>query len=150
LIHLLVEARGRPLAITATAANGDERRQVEKLLEQQSKLFESPCLSQRRMTILEADKGYDCQWLRQLLHEREIFPLIPKRRMGKLFSKNPKTIAICNFFQIKRMRWQVERTFSWLKRKCRRLFIRWEKRSDNWLAMLKLSLIDYWLEVFEG
>jgi transposase len=102
------------------------------------------------MTVLEADKGYESQWLRQLLHEKEIFPLIPKRRMGKSWRKHPKIQNVCEFFKIKSRRWQVERAFSWLKRKCRRLFIRWEKKSANWLAILKLSVIDYWLEIFEG
>ena len=35
-------------------------------------------------------------------------------------------------------RWVVERTHSWLNRS-RRLLVRWEKKSENYLAMLHLA-----------
>jgi putative transposase len=35
-------------------------------------------------------------------------------------------------------RWVVERTFSWLNR-FRRLLIRWEKKSENYLSFLHLA-----------
>ncbi|NJR40942.1 MAG: transposase, partial [Leptolyngbyaceae cyanobacterium CSU_1_4] len=35
-------------------------------------------------------------------------------------------------------RWTVERLHSWLNR-FRRLLIRWEKKSENYLAMIHLS-----------
>ena len=39
---------------------------------------------------------------------------------------------------IKARRWVVERTHSWLNR-FRRLLIRWEKKAENYLAMLHLA-----------
>ena len=32
LLHLLIDGKGNPLAITTTAANGDERQEVAKLI----------------------------------------------------------------------------------------------------------------------
>ena len=39
---------------------------------------------------------------------------------------------------VKPRRWVVERTHSWLNR-FRRLLVRWEKKSENYLAMLHLA-----------
>jgi transposase len=36
------------------------------------------------------------------------------------------------------VRWVVERTHSWLNRS-RRLLVRWEKKAENYLAMLHLA-----------
>ena len=77
LLHLLIDGLGNPLAITTTAANGAGREEVEKLtarIKQARKLSE-------RMTVLEADKGYDADWLRQTLLKARIFPLIPYRKI---------------------------------------------------------------------
>lgn len=40
-------------------------------------------------------------------------------------------------------RWVVERTFSWLSR-CRALLIRWDKKAECYLAMLKLACALLW------
>lgn len=68
---------GNPLAITTTAANGAEREEAEKLtttVKELRKLGE-------RMTISEADKEYDTDWLRRALLIAQIFPLIPYRKI---------------------------------------------------------------------
>nr|NGX34187.1 hypothetical protein [Candidatus Anoxychlamydiales bacterium]NGX34786.1 hypothetical protein [Candidatus Anoxychlamydiales bacterium] len=38
----------------------------------------------------------------------------------------------------------------WLKRKCRRLMMRWERKSEVWDAFAKLGLIYMWMEVLLG
>jgi len=135
----LVDKNGRPFAITSTVANGDERKEVEKLLQTVS-------LS-KDMIILEADRGYDCSWLRQALLKRGIFPLIPHRKMS---ARSIKTQDICKTFNLQPQRWKVERAFSWLKRKCRRLLMRWERLAETWLAFNKLGLIYLWTEYLFG
>jgi len=143
LIHLIVEAHGRPIAITSSAANGDERKQVEGLLKQIGSKHLRSAKRKRGMIVLEADKGYDCQWLRDQLLSKRIFPLIPwrKNRMG------PCLKAVRKAFNLKNLRWQVERSFAWIKRKCRRIVLRWERKMSCWLAFTTLALIDYWLEI---
>jgi transposase len=128
LLHLLVDHHGLPLAITSTPANGDERRQVLPLLKQSKVQKHTEDLCKRPMMILEADKGYDASWLRQELLNRNIFPFIPKRRIGRPGLGGPNTREIAKAFSITSTRWTVERSFAWLKRKFRRLLLRWERR----------------------
>lgn len=64
------------------------------------------------MIILEADKGYDSQKIRQMLLNRGIFPFIPRRRIGKFNPERPNQEEVSTFFNIKSVRWKVERTFS--------------------------------------
>ena len=41
--------------------------------------------------------------------------------------KRVKTEDMYAYFGAPKKRWVVERSFSWLKRKCRRLLMRWER-----------------------
>ena len=147
LIHLLVDGNGQPIATTTTAANGDERREVEKLLNQISRLNNKKNLKSR-MTVLEADKGYDCGWLRQALLIRGFFPLIPYRKtQGRVV---PNTQDILETFHLEKKRWQVERTFAWIKRRCRRLLMRWERRVSIWNGFVTLAVVYSWVKNLVG
>lgn len=147
LLHLLADYHGNPLAILTTAANGDERQQVQKLLDRSQVQKLSRKLHRRSMIILEADKGYDSKKIRQMLLNRGIFPFIPRRRIGRQSPDRPDQSQVAEFFKIKSVRWKVERTFSWLKRKCRRLLLRWERLPSAWNAFATLSLIYYWQNI---
>ena len=133
VMHLLADGSGNPLAITTTPANGNERSQVKILLE---KAQINPT---KTMPVLEADKRYDCLWLRSQLLENNIFPLIPYR------ANNRNATHFREKFSMKSKRWKVERAFSWIKRKCRRLLMRWERIFFIWEAFLVLGLIFIWL-----
>ena len=99
------------------------------------------------MTICEADKGYDANTFRQALLGKGYLPVIGYRKHRK---ERVSTTEIASFFGITRKRWVVERTFSWLKRKCRRLLMRWERLANLWEAFSKLGLIYMWLEYLVG
>lgn len=150
LIHLLVDYNGEPLAINSTAANGDERKQVIPLLHQASVSHKLTKYYRRAMIILEGDKGYDASWLRSKLFDLQIFPCIPRRKMGKPSTDRPSNKAVKEFFKIESVRWVVERTFAWIKRRCRRLLMRWERLPMIWEAFLTISLIRNWLENLSG
>jgi len=144
LLHLLIDGMGNPLAITTTAANGAERTEVEKLT---AKIKEIRTLRER-MTVLEADKGYDADWLRQALLIAQIFPLIPYRKIrGR---KSPTMQEVCSLFGLSRKRWMVERAFAWLKRRCRRLLLRWERIAIIWSGFATLGLIYTWVKILFG
>jgi transposase len=141
LIHLLADGKGRPLATTTTGAGGNERTEVEKLL-QKTTILPKPCLAER-MVVLEADKGYDCSWLRQALLSRGIFPFIPYRKIrGRDI---PQSKEVMKTFHLEKKRWQIERAFSWLKRRGTRLMNRWERKKVIWDGFVTLGLIYTWM-----
>ncbi|KIA78119.1 IS5 family transposase [Parachlamydia acanthamoebae] len=77
--HLLVDGNGSPVVFTSTPANGDECKQVEPLLDRVHKHIVD--LSNTGIIpILEADKGYDAESLRDKLLRRRIFPGICRRK----------------------------------------------------------------------
>ena len=134
MIHILADGSGNPIAITTTPANGNERLQVKILLKKAN------IQTTKIMPIFEADKGYDCLSLRSELLKNNIFPLIPYRENNHNASLFKKTFSLTS------KRWKVERTFSWLKRKCRRLLMRWERMLFAWEAFTLLGLIFMWVE----
>ncbi len=147
LLHLLVDQLGNGVAITTTAANGDERKEVEKLLNRIDAQLNRQSL-QGRMIVLQADRGYDSAWLRQALLVRNIFPLIPYRKItGR---ETLKMQEICQTFCLTQNRWVVERAFSWLKRRCRRLMQRWERLPEIWSAFATLGLVYTWIKNLVG
>lgn len=147
LLHLLVDYNGAPLAVTTTASNGDERSQIPYLLGKSKVESCDSSLRRRAMIILEADKGYDSSKLRQMLLNRGIFPFIPRRKIGKPNPNRPPHHEVASYFQIDSVRWKVERTFAWLKRKCRRLLLRWERQASAWNAFATLALIHFWKDI---
>lgn len=100
------------------------------------------------MVVLEADKGYDASWLRKKSLERGIFPFIPYRRIRNRII--PQSNEIMSTFGLKTKRWQVERAFAWIKRRCRRLLMRWERKSYIWNGFVNLGLVYHWLIVLVG
>ena len=81
------------------------------------------------------DKAYDNPTGRQAAAERGYTPHI--RRIGeeKLDSKRRKRFPA--------RRWVVERTLGWLS-KCRAILIRYDKKSRNYLGLLKLACALLW------
>jgi len=76
------------------------------------------------------DKGYDYPEVRELV---EAFGYTAHIRSRGEEKQNKKRIP-----GYRARRWVVERTHSWLNR-FRRLLIRWEKKVENYLAMLHFA-----------
>jgi len=76
------------------------------------------------------DKAYDAQAVRQLLEHLEIEAHIRSRGEEKKIKKDHP--------DYRARRWVVERTHGWFNR-FRRIFIRWERKAENYLAMLYLA-----------
>ncbi len=138
VMHLLADANGRPVLIKNTGAKGDEKTQAMVLLNNIS------TYKTLRERVVEADKGYDAYWLRREILQMGALPLIPYR----LNIKNaPSMKEVCKAFNCLRVRWKVERAIAWLKRKYRRLLMRWERLAIMWKAFTNLALIHYWLTI---
>jgi putative transposase len=76
-----------------------------------------------------ADKGYDFPEVRELLEDWGYTIHLPSRGEARPRKRIPGYRA---------RHWVVERTHSWMNR-FRRLLIRWEKKVENYLAMLHLA-----------
>lgn len=137
-----MDGNGLPVAFTSTPANGDERQQVEPLLDRVNK-YMTALSSKGVIPILEADKGYDAEHLRDKLLRRKIFPWICRRKKPGKEAEKVESI-------LKRIRWKVERAISWLQRKFRRLAVRWERKACYWKGFLTLSLIIFWINRLVG
>jgi putative transposase len=121
---LLTDGAGVPLAVAVAGANVPDMRLVEATLEAFG--IERP--SGRRQHLC-ADKGYDYTAVRSVLEKAGYALHIPSRGEPPAERRHPHGRA---------RRWVVERTHSWMNR-FRRLLVRWEKREQNYEAMLHLA-----------
>ena len=76
------------------------------------------------------DKGYDFSEVRQLLEEFGF--------TAHIRARGEEAKAIKKEAGYKARRWVVERTHSWMNR-FRGLLIRWNKKTQNYLAMLHIA-----------
>ena len=125
---MVVDGKGVPLGITVDAANRHDMKMTKTTL--QSIVVDRPEPTTRAKQHMCMDKGYDYPEVYELLEDYGY------------------TIHIClrgeyrvNCKRIPRYRarhWIVERTHSWMNR-FRRLLIRWEKKVENYIAMLHFA-----------
>ncbi len=76
------------------------------------------------------DKGYDYEEIRLLVTEF--------RFTAHIRARGEEAQAIKKEAGYKARRWVVERTHSWMNR-FRRLLVRWEKKPQNYIAMLHIA-----------
>jgi Transposase DDE domain len=122
-----------PLSKSTTSANQSEQREVIGLLER-VKINKGKGRPKSCPKVLQGDKGYDSQALRNELRCKGVKPAIPRRiwkdRAQRAGRKPPKPVD----------RFKVERSFSWLQRKFRRLCVRWERRRTFFNGFLKIGI----------
>jgi transposase len=92
---------------------------------------------------LGGDKGYDIPHIRHWLRQRNIEPIIPEKH--KPFGRKPGRPPAFDADAYKR-RNVVERCVGWLKQ-ARRIATRYEKTAVNFLAMLKLAMIQRYFKM---
>ncbi|MGA7923737.1 MAG: IS5 family transposase [Thermoplasmata archaeon] len=121
---VLVDGRGVPLGIVVAEANRHDSKLLEPTLE--ARVVLPPLVSQH----LCLDKGYDFPFCREIARSYLFTPHIrPIGEEPRRMERNRKRRA---------RRWVVERAISWLNR-CRRILVRWEKKAENYLAMVELA-----------
>lgn len=89
--------------------------------------------SQRQAQRLIGDRGYDSNPLRAWLLARDIEPIIPARSNNRVATQQDGR-KLRRF----RHRWIIERTTSWLQN-FRRLVVRYEHKSKNFIALVQLA-----------
>jgi transposase len=140
--HLIVDAAGLPLEICLSAGNENERAYLLPLLD---------ALRARGLEPVEvwADRGYFSYQLEQELRARGFEPHLSKpRRAGEPIPPGTPTRQVWRGRQRRprtpdphaRHRWPVERTNAWLK-SLRRIATRYDRKPDNYLAVLQLGVI---------
>jgi transposase len=135
-IHLRCDGNGLPMTFLLTAGQRHEAVVFEQLMEQgrvKGSGSGRPRLRPRRVV---GDKGYSSSSIRAYLRRRGIRYSIPRKDNEKHGGKFDKSLY--------RQRNQVERCFNRLKQ-FRRIATRYEKKAQNYLAMLTLASIKLWL-----
>ena len=128
---LLVEADGGPLAITIAGANIPDAQLLEATID--AIVLERPEPEPGFPQHLCLDKGYDNDTGWEAAIDTGYDPHIAMIRDER--PPRPK--------RYKPRRWVVERTLAWLS-KCRGLLIRYEKKAENYLGLLKLACGRLW------
>jgi transposase len=131
-IHLVCDGRGLPMAVTVTAGQRHESTQFEAVLGR-VRVPGRVGRPRRRPRRLAGDKGYSYPRIRRYLRRRGIKAVIPTRKDQRRLPSFDKPAY--------RRRNVVERCIGWLK-ESRRLATRFEKLAENFLAMVKLAMLE--------
>ena len=135
-VHLRVEGKGKPVAFVLTPGQQHEARVFEELMTLgwvQRNGRGHPRIRPQRVC---GDKGYSSRKIRAYLRRRGIRYTIPRKMNERRTGPFDKALY--------RLRNLVERTINRLKQ-LRRIATRYEKRADNYLAMLHIGSILLWL-----
>ena len=89
-----------------------------------------------------ADKAYDAGWIRNMIWEQGAADVIP--------SKSNRKVAQEFNAELYKQRNLIERFFGTLKASFRRIATRYEKTSENFMAMIKLAAIRLWCRFYEA
>jgi transposase len=114
--------------LAVEGANRNDMKLVRETLE--SIVMERPEPTEKEPQGMCLDKGYDFQEVRDILSEFGFTAHIRSR------GEEAKELAAEAGKRARR--WVVERTHSWMNR-FRRILIRWEKKSQNYLAFLHFA-----------
>jgi len=126
---LLVDGDGLPIGLAVEGANKPDGKMVEETLA--SIPIERPTPNSDEPQHLCLDKAYVGDEVAELAAEFWFTLHIPTK--GKA-AKKAKHKA-----RAKARRWVVERTHSWMNR-FRGILIRWNKKTENYVALLHLAL----------
>jgi len=130
---LLVEATGVPLAVVVSGANTHDTKLLRETIE--AMVVERPRPTEDKPQHLCLDKGYDNPTGHQAIADHQYTAHI--RRIGEEgFDENREK-------RYPARRWVVERTLAWLS-KCRAILVRYDKKAQNYLALLKFACALIW------
>ena len=125
---LLTEGHGLPIGLTIEGANRHDMKLMRPTIE--SIIVDRPEPSEEQPQGMCLDKGYDYDEVRDIL--REFGFTVHIRPRGE------EAKAIKREAGFKARRWVVERAHSWMNR-FRRLLVRWDKKPENYLALLHFA-----------
>ena len=122
---MLCEGHGIPIGVAVDGANRHDMKLAEATLNSIPVNRPTPRPYHRQHLYL--DKGYDFDEVRELAEAFAYTAHIKAR------GEEAKELQAST--RRKARRWVIERTHSWLNR-FRRILIRWEKKTENYMALL--------------
>lgn len=128
----MVDSHGIPLSAVVSAGEKNESKFVEPALSAVRLIRRGSRSARVKPRRIAGDKGYSFTTVRSYLRRRRIQAVIPTRKDQK---PNPRFDR-----RTYRRRNIIERLVGWLKEN-RRLATRFEKLAVNFLAMVKLAMI---------
>ena len=129
-LHLRVVGNGLPVQVELSPGQMNDQPMAEILLNN---------LPAGAAVI--ADKGYDADWIRDLIEDNACTPHIPpksNRYDGITYSK-----------RLYKQRNLIERCFNKLKQ-FRHIATRYDRNALNYLAMIKIAIVRLWLRFYES
>ena len=142
--HILTDKQGIPLSVVISSANTHDIKLVTEVvndvvIRRLSSKYRNRTIRTTVQQHLCLDKGYNSEHEEQELIKRGYILHIPIKKKKKGTS-NEKDITrpILNVKKYSPKRWVVERTNSWHNR-FRKLFTRYEKKSENYLGLVQFS-----------
>lgn len=139
-MHLVCDGNGVPLAAEVTAGQRHESKEVENVLGKvriPGRRGRPRC----RPLKLAGDKGYSYQRVRAWLRRRGIKAVIPRRK-----DQRPRDGRVRFDKETYKRRAVVEQCVGWLK-ECRSVATRFDKLAVNYLATVKLAMIERYLRL---
>jgi len=125
---LLTEGQGIPIGLAVAGANRHDMKLVNETLTSIVVERPEPTLDQTQNICMDA--GYDYAAVRDTLLEFGF--------TAHIRSRGEEAKALMEEVGKRARRWVVERTHSWMNR-FRRILIRWDKKSANYLAFLHFA-----------
>jgi len=141
-LHLVTDGGGLPLAVEVTAGQRHESTQFETLMDA-VRIPQPRGRFRSRPRRVAGDKGYSYPWIRAWLRRHAIGAVIPQRS-DQAARHRGRPLAFDR--EAYRRRSIIECCIGWLK-ECRRLATRFEKLAVNFLAMVKVSIIQRILRI---
>lgn len=135
-LHLRAEGQGKPMVLLLTAGQRYEQTAFEPLMEAGRVKRPGRGLPRHRPHRVVGDKGYSSRRSRQYLRRKGIRVVIPRKRNERLRGRFDRAAY--------RERNRVERLINRLKQ-FRRVATRYEKRAVNYLAVVVIAAIWFWL-----
>lgn len=124
----VADRHGLPVALWIASASPHEQTLVEATIEHRY-IAEKP-------PRIVADKGYDSDELDDRLLQKHGIELIAPHRLCRTRTASQDRRKLRRY----KRRWKIERFFAWLKNH-RRLLVRWERHSLNFLGMVQLACV---------
>jgi putative transposase len=125
---LLTDGHGVPIGLTVDGANRHDMKLVRATIE--SLVVKRPAVTLEAPQGMGLDKGYDYDEVRATLAEFGFTAHIKAR--------GDEAHELKHEAGKRARRWVVERSHSWMNR-FRRILVRWDKKPDNYLAMLHFA-----------